>query len=367
MKYRLLGRSSVRVSQLCLGTMTFGQAADWGAGKDESRKVYDLFRETGGNFLDCANIYQAGESERILGEFIRPERHKVVIATKYSGSMDPADPNAGGNHRKNMVQAVEASLRRLGTDYIDLYYLHLWDQVTPLDEVMRAFDDLVRAGKVLHAGISDMPAWAIARAQTLAELRGWAQLTAIQVQYSLLERTPERELVPMAQSLDLAITNWSPLGMGRLADKLPVRGNGSKRLSSKDLAPDFKVLFANDRVHRIATELAAVATEMGCAPAQVALAWILQQPGGHIPIVGARSAKQLRENLGCLTVALAPEHLARLDEVSRTSLGFPHEFLRYPAMREYAHGANPDERLLYADRIPTVDASSASKPVRAVA
>src|SRR5215468_732825 len=219
MQYRLLGNSGLRVSEASLGTMTFGEDWGWGTAKDESRKVYDAFREAGGNFIDTANVYTQGSSETFLGEFVSGHRESVVIATKYTNALTTNDPNAGGNQRKNMMQAVEGSLRRLKTDYIDLYWLHIWDQITPIEEVMRAFDDLVRQGKILYAGVSDMPAWLVARANTLAEWRGWTSFVGLQIEYSLIERTPERDLLPMAVSLGLGLTAWSPLAGGVLTGK----------------------------------------------------------------------------------------------------------------------------------------------------
>ena len=219
MRYKLLGKSGLRVSELCLGTMTFGEDWGWGSPRDESRKVYDAFLEAGGNFIDTANVYTNGTSERFLGEFMSGHRDRVVLATKYSNAAPGNDPNAAGNHRKSMMQSVEASLKRLKTDYIDLYWLHIWDQITPIEEVMRAFDDLVRQGKILYAGVSDMPAWVVAKANTLAELRGWTPFVGLQIEYSLIERTPERELLPMAADLGLGVTAWSPLAGGMLTGK----------------------------------------------------------------------------------------------------------------------------------------------------
>ncbi len=214
MRYKLLGKSGLRVSELCLGTMTFGEDWGWGSSKEESRKVYDAFLEAGGNFIDTANVYTNGTSEKLLGEFMTGHRDKIVLATKYTNAAPGNDPNAAGNHRKSMMQAVEASLKRLKTDYIDLYWLHIWDQITPIEEVMRAFDDLVRQGKILYAGVSDMPAWIVAKANTLAELRGWTSFVGLQIEYSLIERTPERDLLPMAADLGLGVTAWSPLAGG---------------------------------------------------------------------------------------------------------------------------------------------------------
>src|SRR5712664_455697 len=219
MRYRLLGNSGLRVSDLALGTMTFGDDWGWGAAKDEARKVYDAFREAGGNFIDTANVYTNGTSESFLGEFMQGRRQSVVLATKYTNSMPGTDPNAAGNQRKNMVQSVEASLKRLRTDYIDLYWVHIWDQITPVEEVMRGLDDLVRAGKVLYTGISDAPAWWIAQANTLAQLRGWSPFVGLQIEYSLVERAVERELIPTAKALKLGILAFSPLAGGFLTGK----------------------------------------------------------------------------------------------------------------------------------------------------
>src|SRR6266851_5272962 len=225
MKYRLLGSSGLRVSEAALGTMTFGEDWGWGAAKDEARKVYETYREAGGNFIDTANVYTNGSSERFVGEFIKDHRQSIVLATKYSNAMPGSDPNAAGNHRKNLMQSVDASLSRLQTDYIDLYRVHIWDQLTPVEEVMRGLDDLVRQGKILYAGISDAPAWWVAQANTLAELRGWPPFIAMQVEYNLIERTVERELVPVAKALNLGVLAWAPLANGVLTGKY--HGNAS--------------------------------------------------------------------------------------------------------------------------------------------
>src|SRR6266404_629819 len=219
MRYRLLGNSGLRVSEAALGTMTFGDEWGWGSPKDEARKVYDAFREAGGNFIDTANFYTNGTSESFLGEFMKDHRQSVVLATKYTMSAPGTDPNAAGNQRKNMMQSVEASLKRLQTDYVDLYWVHMWDQITPVEEVMRGLDDLVRVGKVLYTGISDAPAWWIAQSNTLAHLRGWSPFIGLQIEYNLIERTVERELVPMAKALNLGLTAWSPLARGMLTGK----------------------------------------------------------------------------------------------------------------------------------------------------
>src|SRR5271168_5231533 len=276
MKYRLLGNSGLRVSETALGTMTFGDDWGWGTAKDEARKVYDAFREAGGNFVDTANLYTNGTSESFLGEFTQGHRQSVVMATKYSNSMPGTDPNAAGNHRKSMMQAVEASLKRLRTDYIDLYWLHIWDQITPIEEVMRALDDLVRQGKILYAGVSDMPAWVVAKGNTLAELRGWTSFVGLQIEYSLIERTPERELLPMAADLGLGVTAWSPLAGGMLTGK-QLQPGGAKD-SRQDNAMMQQFMKSNARREAVAREVVAVAREAGHTAAQVALAWLRQRP-----------------------------------------------------------------------------------------
>jgi len=330
MRYKLLGKSGLRVSELCLGTMTFGMEWKWGSSKMESRKVYDAFRTAGGNFIDSADLYTNGTSERFLGGLMAGHREEVVLATKYTLSNPGKDPNAAGNHRKNMMQSVEASLKRLKTDYIDLYWLHIWDFMTPIEEVMRTFDDLVRQGKVLYVGISDTPAWVIARAETMAELRGWTPFVALQIEYSLIERTPERELLPMARALDLAVTPWSPLAGGILSGKYLKRG-GKSRDAKRNLQPD-------ERKTRISQAVSAVAKDVGRSPAQVALAWLRQQPGVVIPIIGARTPAQLKDNLGSVDLTLEEPQLKHLDDASRIELGFPHDFLTSETVRGYTYG-----------------------------
>lgn len=342
MRYRLLGRSGLRVSEVCLGTMTFGEEWGWGSSKEESRKVFDAFLEAGGNFLDTANFYTNGTSESLLGEFIEGQRERVVLATKYTLGAPSNNPNAAGNQRKNMMQAVEASLKRLRTDYIDLYWLHVWDQLTPIEEVMRAFDDLVCQGKILYAGVSDMPAWLVAKANTLAELRGWTSFIALQIEYSLIERTPERELLPMAQNLGLTVTAWSPLAGGVLTGKYIGAKQGEddqKRFDSSNQA-EFR---ANDaRSDAIAREVQEVARECSRSPAQVALAWLRQRPVPVIPIIGARKLKQVKDNLASIELKLEQSHLARLDEVSRIDLGFPHDFYKKDLVRSVVYSGLRD-------------------------
>jgi aryl-alcohol dehydrogenase-like predicted oxidoreductase len=325
MRYVQLGSSGLRVSELCLGTMTFGDERDegWGATREEAQQIFESFVGEGGNFFDTANNYVSGSSERYLGQLVATERDRFVVATKYTAAIRGGDPNAIGNHRKNLIQSLDASLNRLQTDYVDLYWVHAWDSLTPLDELMRALDDVVKAGKVLYVGASDTPAWVVSRANMLAELRGWTPFSAIQVEYSLIQRTVERDLVPMASALELAALAWAPLGRGVLTGKYSRRDTGSEeggRLSSDDARRDHHNL-------AIARTVDAVADELGVPSAQVAIAWLCQQPGQIIPLVGARRAVQLRENLGGLSVRLSEEHLHRLDEASRVPLGFPHDFL----------------------------------------
>ncbi len=318
MKYRLLGNSGLRVSELALGAMTFGTKG-WGVEKDESRRVYDGFREAGGNFIDTANLYSGGRSESFLGEFIASDRERLVIATKYTGATRSRDVNASGNNRKNMMDAVHASLKRLGTDYIDLYWVHARDFTTPIEEVMRGLDDLVRQGKILYAGISDTPAWEVSRANMLATLRGWTPFVGLQIRYSLLDRAVERELLPMARALDLAVTPWDTLGSGILTGKY-----------NRDASTEGRAMLrgrVGDRELGIAAEVIQVAEKIGRSPAQVALNWVRQQRGVIVPLVGAKTRAQLDDNLGCLDFELDPEDVARLDAVSRIELGFPHDFL----------------------------------------
>ena len=348
--YLTLGRSGLRVSPMSLGTMTFGSDWGWGADASESRRMFDLYLERGGNFIDTANFYTNGSSERLLGQFIADKRESVVLATKYSLNMQPGNPNAGGNHRRNMVRSVEASMQRLGTDYIDLLYLHIWDNLTPIDEVMRAFDDLVRAGKVLYAGISDTPAWQVARMQTLAELRGWAPLVALQIEHSLIERTVERELLPMAHELGLGVMAWSPLGSGVLSGKytradLDHAGKSEAGVTGtrKDVAVGNGAL--NERTLVVAEAVGKVAREQGRSSAQIALAWLLHRTAPVVmPIIGARTFAQFKDNLGALDVHLDPETLQRLDAASAVAKGFPHDFMALPMTQGVLHGGTSTRR-----------------------
>ena len=332
MNYRLLGKSGLRVSELCLGTMTFGEDWGWGSPKEESRHIFDAFAAGGGNFLDTADGYTQGTSEKLVGEFIASDRQRWVVATKYSFNGRPGDPNAGGNHRKHMVEALHGSLARLQTDYVDLYWVHAWDELTPVEEVIRGLDDLVRAGKVLYIGISDAPAWWIARANTLAELRGWTPFVGLQIEYNLVERTPERELLPMAQALGLGVTAWSPLASGLLSGKYASDTAEARRL---DKAPSFEKL--SERNLQIAHRVVDIAKQTGKSPSQVALNWLRAKPG-VIPILGARKLSQFEDNLRCLDWQLGPEEMKHLDEVSHIELGFPLDFLHRQEVRDFLHG-----------------------------
>jgi aryl-alcohol dehydrogenase-like predicted oxidoreductase len=327
MRYRLLGKSGLRVSELALGTMTFGEAWGWGASREESRRIFDAFVDAGGNFVDTACNYTDGESESLLGEFVQEQRERLVLATKYTLTARRDDPNAGGNHRKNLVQTVEASLRRLNTDYVDLLWLHMWDGLTPVEEVVRALDDLVSAGKVLYVGLSDTPAWVVSRAVTMAELSGRARPVALQHPYSLADRDAENELLPMAQSLELAVTTWGVLEGGALTGKYLADADGPRRYDG-----------AGERVNAISREVVAVADELGATAGQVATAWVLEQPWPIIPIVGARSEAQIRDNLGALELELTDEQLERLSEASGFRLGFPRSFLESDHVRGLIFG-----------------------------
>jgi aryl-alcohol dehydrogenase-like predicted oxidoreductase len=333
MRYTLLGRSGIRVSQLCLGTMVFGEHYnhDWGSGLDKnaSGRILDAFADAGGNFVDTADYYTGGASETFLGDLLQDRRDRFVLATKYTMQTDVADLNTAGSHRKNLAVSLERSLERLQTDYIDLLWVHAYDTLTPMPEVMRALDDQVRAGKVLHVGVSNWPAWEISAANTLADLRGWSPFVAMQVKYNLMERTPERELTPMARAYDLAVTAWSPLSGGLLTGKY---------LSASEEAGTGRVVAYDERTEPIAREVVAVAAEIDATPSQVALAWLLAQEGNVISIVGATSERQLKENVGCLDVRLTAEQVARLDAVSTIDPGYPHDFLEVEHIMDIVYG-----------------------------
>ena len=323
MRYQLLGNSGLRVSELCLGTMTFGETWGWGASREQSLRQFDLFAEAGGNFIDTSVNYTDGTSESLLGEFLGLERDRFVLATKYSlTGKQSTDPNSGGNSRKSMHRAIETSLKRLQTDFIDLLYLHMWDYLTPVDEVMRGLDDLVSAGKVLYLGFSNTPDWIVAEANTLAELRGWSRPVALQVPYSIADRAVERSLLPMAKHWEMAVLAWGILEAGLLTGKYVVRTSEPTRLNQDTLT-------INERTLAIVHELEAVANQVGRSLAQVAINWVRQQrrQGQLIPVLGARTAAQLQDNLGVLEWDLSEDQLSRLAQVGQIDLGFPHGFL----------------------------------------
>lgn len=324
MKYQLLGRSGLRVSQIALGTMTFGAGAEWSRSEGEARGVFDAYVEAGGNFIDTANMYMGGESEKIVGRLVAPDRDRFVVATKYANAVPGAnDPNAAGAHRKSLRQSLDASLKRLGVDYIDLYFVHWWDFTTPVEEVQRALDDAVSAGKILHIGLSDVPAWVVSRAQAFADLRGIAPIAAMQLEYSLVQRSIEREHLPLAKAHDIGVTAWSPLAGGILTGKYTnkAHGDGPKRMDSMQLQP------FDERNRRIAGALDAIAAKLGAKSSQVALAWLMSR--NVVPIIGATRPEQMRENLAAADLILDGEILAELDAASAFDAGHPYSMLEW--------------------------------------
>ncbi len=329
--YVTLGRSGLRVSPLCLGTMTFGEDWGWGSSVKDSQLILDQYLARGGNFIDTANAYTKGHSEAILGDHLgqhSSKRDRVVIATKFFSNMYNGDPNGGGTNRKAVVAACEQSLRRLKTSYIDLYWMHAWDATTPIDETMRALDDLVQAGKVRYLGFSDTPAWKCVEAQMLARFHGWAPLIALQIEYSLLERTVEGDLIPMAREFGLGVTPWSPLKGGALSGKYSRDKHGSHEAGRG--ARVTNVL--NDKAYDLLDELGRIAKELDTTVSRVALAWVQTQPGVTSTIIGARTMQQLDDNLGALDLPLTPAHLKKLAELSKPTLNFPAGFIEMSAM-----------------------------------
>ena len=321
-RYVTLGRSGLRVSPFCLGTMTFGEDLGWGSSVEESQKILDRYIELGGNFIDTANFYTRSHSEKIIGEHVgrHPSRRdRLVLATKFSGNLYPGDPNGGGSGRKSIVAACENSLRRLRTDYIDLYWLHNWDIHTPIEETMAALEDLVRMGKVRYLGVSDTPAWKIAEANMIARFRGWSAFIGLQIEYSLLERTVEQELVPMALEFGLGITPWSPLKSGVLSGKY-TRKNAGQLKSDRGA---FVEPHLRDQTFVIVDELEAIAKAHDSTPARVALAWVQGRPGVASTIIGARRLAQLEDNVKALDLKLTDEQRARLDTLTKPTFGFP--------------------------------------------
>ncbi len=346
MRYRLLGQSGLRVSEVCLGTMTFGEDWGWGASNAESRKMFDTFAAAGGNYIDTASNYTNGSSEKFVGEFVAADRDSFVIATKYTlrrpGSQF-SDLNAGGNARKNMLRTVEASLKRLNTDYIDLLYLHMWDRTTPIEEVLRGLDDLVSAGKILYAGISDTPAWIVAYAQGLAQARGWTPFVAYQAEYSLAERGAETDVLPMAQSLGLGVMAFSLLGGGVLTGKFNQPAGPSEPTRAKS---------ASEAEQKLAAAVMQVAADIGRTPSQVAINWVRQQSPNIIPILGARRDSQLRDNLGALDFTLSDEQMQRLAAANPLPVLYPHTFWNDYIRRD----------LIFGERVELLDAPLGGRP-----
>jgi aryl-alcohol dehydrogenase-like predicted oxidoreductase len=328
MRYKLLGKSGLRVSELCLGTMTFGEDWGWGASREVSGEIFETFAKAGGNFIDTSNNYTNGTSEKFVGELVAGDRDHFVVATKYTLNERAEDPNAGGNHRKNLLRSLRGSLERLKTEYIDLLWLHMWDGFTPLEEVLRALDDVVRSGQVLYIGLSDTPAWVIARADAIAELRGWSNLVAVQAPYSLADRSIERELLPMARALDLTVTPWGLLEGGELTGKYNAPISEPHRSNE-----------VSEGILKLAEVVMDVARENACTPSQVAINWVRQQDLAQcIPILGARTLTQIRDNLGCLEFELTDGQMERLTAASPLSLGFPRAFLESEHVRGLIHG-----------------------------
>ncbi|MGI9329957.1 MAG: aldo/keto reductase [Gammaproteobacteria bacterium] len=329
MRYLKLGRSGLKVSELCLGAMTFGEEFGIGADAKESRRVFDTYGEAGGNFIDTADIYNRGTSERMLGEFIASQRDDFIIASKYSLTTQPENPNAGGNHRKNLVVSLENSLRRLNTDCIDLYWIHGWDQSTPVADVMRALDDQVRAGKILHVGISNAPAWWVAAANTLADERNMTAFTALQLHYNLVERSIEADFNQLADAQDMRITAWSPLAGGLLTGKYDPDSNEDARSGARLADSPMGARTLSEINLEAAQGLSAIAAQVGASAAQVALAWVLQRRApATIPIIGARKLSQLQDNLAATQVQLDEDIIARLDALKPPPDRYPSALLR---------------------------------------
>ncbi len=335
MKYKLLGNSGLKVSEFCLGTMGFGTHNDWGIAEEPSFEIMEAFGNAGGNFLDTANRYQDGMTEEIVGNFInKGDRDYWIVATKYSLKDNTTNPNASGNNRKNMMRSVENSLRRLKTGFIDVLYLHIWDWLTPMEEVMRGLDDLVKQGKINYIAMSDTPAWLVSKAQEIARWRGYLPIVALQVEYSLIQRTPERDLIPMAKHYGMTVTPWAPLGGGALTGKY-LRNDPGR------IKPDSKRL--NDRAVSITKKVVEIAGELGVPASQVALAWTRQQGFDSIPIIGATKLSQFKENLKYPDLVIPDHHLNALNEISSIDLGFPGEFYKEAGVRENNFGGFYDQ------------------------
>jgi aryl-alcohol dehydrogenase-like predicted oxidoreductase len=333
--YVTLGHSGLRVSPLCLGAMTFGEEWGWGSSVKDSEAILDRFIERGGNFIDTANAYTKGHSEKIIGDHIGREpkkRDRLVLATKFLSNLYPGDPNGGGSSRKAVVAQCEQSLRRLQTSYIDLYWMHSFDATTPIEETMRALDDLVRDGKVRYIGFSDTPAWKCVEAQMLARFRGWAPLIALQIEYSLLERTVEGDLIPMGREFGLGVTPWSPLKSGVLSGKYK-RDQHGKHAAGRG---PWALGALNERTYDLLDEMERIAAELRTTVSRVAIAWVTSQPGVSSTIIGARTLQQLDDNLAAADLQLKADHLTKLDALSKPKLNFPADFIANGA--PFVHG-----------------------------
>ncbi len=334
MKYKLFGHTGLRVSELSLGTMGFGTEWGWGADEAASKAIFDAYAEAGGNFIDTANRYTEGTSEKFIGEFVKADRDHFVLATKYTLKDRNGDPNFAGNHRKNMMRSVHESLKRLQTDTIDILWLHIWDFTTHPEEVLMGLNDLIHRGMVHYIGISDTPAWRVAQANTIAELRGWNKFAGLQVEYNLINRTAERDLLPMAKAFQLTLTPWAPLAGGALTGKYLKGEKGRLPEQSKRL---------NERSIKIAEKVVEVAAALECTPAQVAIRWTVQREQSVIPIIGATKAHQLQDALGAADIVIPEEWLTELNAVSDFELGFPGDFFKEPGVIDVTYGQTRDK------------------------
>ena len=337
MNYKLFGQSGLRVSELCLGTMGFGTEWKWGADKELSKKIFDAYANAGGNFLDTANRYTEGTSEKFVGDFIAKDRDHFVVATKYTLRDRAGDLNFAGNHRKNLMRSVKESLWRLNTDYIDVLWVHMWDTLTPTEEIMKGLEDLITRGMVHYIGISDTPAWVVSQANTMAQLRGWNQFVGLQIEYSLLQRTVEAELLPMAKAYGMTITPWAPLAGGALTGKY-LKGD-------KGRLPDTSIRLG-ERATNITKKVVEIADRLGVTASQVAINWTRQHKGQSvIPIVGATKESQVEDVLGCLKFELPADAVKELNEVSKIELPFPQKFLTEPGVLDVLYGGVRDKMI----------------------
>ena len=339
--YRMLGRSGLRVSPLCFGTMTMGQHREWATPPEDCRRLIDIYADAGGNFLDTANIYH---SEELVGACLAGRRDKFVVSTKFTFCMDKDNANYGGNNRKSLALGVEDSLLKLKTDYIDLLFVHFWEFRTPIEELMRSLDDVVASGKVQYLAASNFPAWKVSEANTIADLRGWNRFIGMQARYSLVERTVEREIIPMAEEMGITILPWGPLGGGVLTGKYKVEDRVQPEAEVEaDGTRRSQVVKTglSERNLEIVAEVKNVAKETGATSSQVALRWLMQKPGRPLPVIGARTAEQLTDNLGAMSIELDSEQIQRLDDVSAIDMGYPHDiFARTAFMKGYVDGGH---------------------------